>query len=60
MTITQVDSKPSEEIDQWEVNQRLAGAYGDQVTLQWKTKKGLRVAPLKVAPETLARKQAEE
>lgn len=48
MLITQVDSKPSEDIDLWEVNRRLAGAYGDTVTLQWKTRQGLKIAPLKI------------
>ena len=46
MVITQVDSLPAEELDQWEVDQRLSGAYGSQVTLQWRTKTGLKVALL--------------
>ena len=47
--VTQVDFKPVEEMDQWEVNQRLSGIYGSRVTLQWKTKKGLKVATLRLA-----------
>jgi hypothetical protein len=46
--ITQVDSRPAEEMDQWEVNQRLAGVYGSQVTLQWETKKGLKLSVLRL------------
>ncbi len=46
--ITQVDSIPAEDIDLWEVNRRLAGAYGPQVTLQWEAKKGLKNAPIQV------------
>ncbi len=49
MVVTQVDFKPVEEMDQWEVNQRLSGIYGSRVTLQWKTKKGLKVATLGLA-----------
>jgi hypothetical protein len=44
--ITQIDSKPVEEIDITEVNQRLAGHYGEVVSLQWKAGKGLKMAPL--------------
>jgi hypothetical protein len=44
--ITQIDSKPVEEIDITEVEQRLAGNFGDSVSLQWKIGKSLKMAPL--------------
>ncbi|MEO5969256.1 MAG: hypothetical protein ABIQ95_04965, partial [Bdellovibrionia bacterium] len=47
--ITQIDSKPVEELDLTEVNQRLAGHYGEVVSLQWKTPKGLKMAPLNLS-----------
>jgi hypothetical protein len=46
--ITQIDGKPAEDIDEWEVERRLAGDYGDVVTLQWKTKRGLKMAPFQI------------
>jgi len=46
--ITAIDSKPAEEMDLWDVEQRLAGAYGKNLTIIWKTKTGLKAAPLKV------------
>jgi len=46
--ITQIDSIPAEDIDEWEVNRRLAGYYGDTVTLQWRYKDTLKMAPLKL------------
>lgn len=48
MFVTQVDSKLIEEMDQWEVDRRLAGAYGPQVTLQWRVKKGFKVVPMQL------------
>jgi hypothetical protein len=48
MVITQVDSQPSEDLDLWQVEQRLAGIYGKVVTLQWKVKNELKMAPLQV------------
>lgn len=33
--LTQVDSKPIEELDLWNINQRLAGAFGTAVKLEW-------------------------
>ena len=48
--ITQIDSKPVEEIDLTEVNQRLSGHYGEVVALQWKAGKGLKMAPLNLTP----------
>lgn len=35
MPILRVNGKPAEEIDLWEVEQRLAGAYGERVSLEW-------------------------
>jgi hypothetical protein len=46
--ITQFDEKEPQDIDFWEVEKRLAGEYGEWVTLQWRTKKGLKMAPLVV------------
>ncbi len=48
MTIVQLDGRNSEEMDLWEVEKKLAGEYGEQLTLQWQTKQGLRMAPLRV------------
>jgi len=48
IAITQIDDRPAADIDFWEVEQRLAGAYGDTVSLSWKVKDGVKVAPLKV------------
>jgi hypothetical protein len=48
MIITQIDSKNADELDLWEVERKLSGELGDIVTLQWKTKKGLKMAPLKL------------
>jgi S1-C subfamily serine protease len=46
--ITQIDSIPAEDLDQWEVDLRLSGYFGETVTLEWSTKTGLKVAPIKV------------
>lgn len=48
MIITQIDSKSPSDIDLWEVEQRLAGNYGDTVSLQWQARDMLKMAPLKV------------
>jgi hypothetical protein len=46
--ISEVDSRAAEELDLWEVERRLAGVYGDTVTLEWASKSGRKIAPLKV------------
>jgi hypothetical protein len=51
MQITQIDSIPAEELDAWDVEQKLAGKYKEVITLQWKTKSGLKMAPFRVRPE---------
>ncbi|MCM2279619.1 MAG: hypothetical protein NDJ89_16210 [Oligoflexia bacterium] len=48
MLIEQLDSRLVEEMDQWEVDQRMAGAYGDEVTLQWSERKRAKIVPFKV------------
>ncbi|MGK5082164.1 retropepsin-like aspartic protease [Bdellovibrionota bacterium FG-1] len=48
MRIIRIDEIDADELDTWEVEQRLAGVYGEQVMLQWKTPKGLRLGALKV------------
>ncbi len=49
MRITQVDAQPADELDEWEVNQKLSGARGPQVSLQWLTKTGSKVVSLPIA-----------
>ncbi len=46
--ITQMDSKSAGDMDFWEVEQRLSGVYGEWVTLEWSTRRGLKIAPLRV------------
>ena len=46
--MTAIDSKPVEEMDITEVKQRLAGYFGDSVSLQWKSGKRLKMAPFRV------------
>jgi hypothetical protein len=47
--ITEMDSRPAALLDTWEVNQRLAGVYGEKVKLRWKGKTGgTGVAELKL------------
>ncbi len=48
MIITSIDSVPAGDLDTWEMQRRLNGEFGSTVVLQWKTKKGLKMAPLKV------------
>jgi C-terminal processing protease CtpA/Prc len=48
MLITKIDDKDPADIDLWEVNQRLSGDFDTFVSLSWMTKKGIKVAPLKV------------
>ena len=57
MQVLQIDDKPTEEIDSWEIERRLSGAYGSTVTLQWKNKTGLKVAPLDLAAAPAPRKR---
>ena len=46
MVITQLDSKNADDMDEWEVDQRLSGVYGPTVNLAWETKRGIKIAPL--------------
>ncbi len=49
MFITHVDSMPVEDLDLWEVEQRLSGMKGDVVSLEWQTaEKNIKLAPLKL------------
>jgi hypothetical protein len=48
MMISRFDTQNPEDLDAWQVNQYLAGAYGEQVTMQWKTSGGLKLGALKV------------
>jgi hypothetical protein len=49
MTILSLDSKSVDEMDNWEVEQRLSGVYGGTVAVEWKTgKKTSKIAPLKL------------
>ena len=48
-TVMSLDSKSVDEMDTWEVEQRLAGVYGDSVAVEWKTgKKSSKIAPMKL------------
>jgi hypothetical protein len=38
--VTLVDGKFPDELDLWEIEQRLAGAYGEKVKLRWRTAQG--------------------
>lgn len=46
--VTQMDGKDVSEMDQWEVERRLSGEFGDQVVLQWKVREGLKMTLLKL------------
>ena len=46
--ITQIDFKPTVDLDIWEIEQRLAGAFGDEVVLQWKAKDVVKVVQMRV------------
>jgi hypothetical protein len=47
--ITSVDAHGIDELDQWDVDQRLSGVYGPSVDIEWKTSpKTQKVATLKV------------
>ena len=48
MPIIRIDALTPSDLDAWEVKQRLSGAYGDLVLLQWKTPTGLRLGQLKL------------
>jgi hypothetical protein len=48
-TISGVDSKPVDSVDQWEVDQHLSGVYGDTVTLQWNVgRKTQKIVPFQL------------
>lgn len=47
--ISAIDAKPSVDMDQWEVDQRLSGAYGNSIVLEWRSGKGI----VKVVPFTV-------
>ncbi|OFZ18014.1 MAG: hypothetical protein A2X94_04500 [Bdellovibrionales bacterium GWB1_55_8] len=49
MELTQVNSRPADELDQWEIEQILSGAHGEQVTFRWDTASGTKIAPLSVS-----------
>ncbi len=53
MQITRIDDTDPSGLDSWEVEQRLAGALGSSVMLQWKNAKGLKLAELQVRPKPL-------
>lgn len=48
MMVTQLDHIDTEELDSWLVHRRLAGAFGEQVLVQWKTSQGLKMGAMKV------------
>jgi hypothetical protein len=47
--ILEVDARPVDETDLWEIDQRLGGAYGKSVELRWKA--GRQVKQMKIALE---------
>jgi hypothetical protein len=49
--ILEVDDRPVEEIDLWEVERRLAGVYGPMVKIRWQAGKIVKFASLKTRPE---------
>jgi hypothetical protein len=47
MTILSLDSKSADDMDTWEVEQRLSGVYGPKLNIEWKTgKKTSKIGPL--------------
>jgi hypothetical protein len=46
--VSQLDSIPVEDLDQWEVDRRLSGAYAETLSIQWKDQRNLKMAPLQV------------
>jgi hypothetical protein len=48
LVISEIDSRPAEELDLWRIEQRLAGVFGGQVILQWETPQGRKLVPLEV------------
>ena len=49
MRISEVDGKPAEDLDLWNVNQRLSGIYGNTVIIKWKTANGIKIGALKLS-----------
>ena len=48
-TVLSLDSKSVDDMDTWEVEQRLSGVYGETVAVEWKTgKKSSKIAPIKL------------
>ncbi len=50
MEIEQIDDIAADELDEWQVEQRLAGAYGQAVKLSWRTRAGMKSAAVATAP----------
>jgi len=48
MSISHVDGKLVAEMDQWEIDRRLAGELSDTVVLRWQTQHGTKIAPFRV------------
>lgn len=44
--VLEVDQKPADESDLWEIDQRLGGAFGPSVQLKWKHGAGVRQAKI--------------
>ncbi len=44
--ITRIDAIPADELDQWDVERRLSGEFGKQVTIEWEAGSSLKLAPL--------------
>lgn len=56
--IEKIDHKPADEMDLWEVEQRLSGVRGSTVTIQWEGKNGeIKIAPLSRALSRLTMKR---
>jgi hypothetical protein len=48
MTIVQIDKKDTDDMDIWMVRRHLAGVFGEQVLVQWKSPRGLVLGAMKV------------
>ena len=48
LVITEIDAKPAREMDLWEVEQRLGGAFGNSVVLKWEQGDVEKLLPIKV------------
>lgn len=48
MRVTQVDGTPIEDLDQWQVDQKLAGLGGPRITLRVRMKGGDKIVPVPV------------